>query len=287
MSATADREEIARRAYAIWEERGRPEGQSDECWLEAERELVSSGEPRHERSRAEAERFRGADRSSSETGISNLDRALAPSERRRVRADRNAVENPPDDVEDASFAEPEHFLVVLDRAHLRIYRAEAPIVGSSPRLELVEALDVPAGKQRYTATESDQAGRFPGSKGPTPGGGAPAGQSIDERLPMQEEHQRRIVGELASHLGQFLQLHPRATWDYAAPDALHPAVLERLEPSVRTRLGHALQKDLVNQPVEELRAHFPGPGSGEPRPAPATRIDIAATPKRRSTARKR
>lgn len=37
---TPTHEQIARRAYAIWEEAGRPEGRSVEHWLAAERELL-------------------------------------------------------------------------------------------------------------------------------------------------------------------------------------------------------------------------------------------------------
>jgi len=35
----ATREEIMSRAQVIWEQRGRPSGQDDEIWLEAERQL--------------------------------------------------------------------------------------------------------------------------------------------------------------------------------------------------------------------------------------------------------
>ena len=34
-------EDIARRAYGIWESKGRPQGCDMECWLEAENEVKS------------------------------------------------------------------------------------------------------------------------------------------------------------------------------------------------------------------------------------------------------
>jgi Protein of unknown function (DUF2934) len=37
---------IAERAYQLWEARGKPEGLSDEIWLEAERELKAHPAPR-------------------------------------------------------------------------------------------------------------------------------------------------------------------------------------------------------------------------------------------------
>jgi hypothetical protein len=36
-------ERIRRRAYALWEQDGRPEGRADEYWLRAEAELAGSG----------------------------------------------------------------------------------------------------------------------------------------------------------------------------------------------------------------------------------------------------
>jgi hypothetical protein len=38
----SDREETARLAYQIWEQRGRPEGHDVEFWLEAERQIVAN-----------------------------------------------------------------------------------------------------------------------------------------------------------------------------------------------------------------------------------------------------
>ena len=40
---TAKHQDIAARAYAIWEEEGRPDGRNVEHWQRAERELSSSG----------------------------------------------------------------------------------------------------------------------------------------------------------------------------------------------------------------------------------------------------
>ncbi|HEY0549307.1 MAG TPA: DUF2934 domain-containing protein [Verrucomicrobiae bacterium] len=37
---TASREQIAQRAYEIWEQTGRPDGQSAEHWFQAEAELA-------------------------------------------------------------------------------------------------------------------------------------------------------------------------------------------------------------------------------------------------------
>jgi hypothetical protein len=47
MARTPSREEIEKRAYQIYEERGRQEGHADEHWLTAEQELLAAeGGPR-------------------------------------------------------------------------------------------------------------------------------------------------------------------------------------------------------------------------------------------------
>lgn len=147
----------------------------------------------------------------------------------------------------------DHYVVTLDRGHLRIY-AEHQEPGQTPRLSIVEAMDFPQGKQSYTDRQSDQAGRFPGSKG------RPGGMSIDERLPMQREEERRNVSVLAQEMETFLQSRPGATWDFAAAPELSNAVIEALSIETRRRLKRALPKDLVNQTSEDVRAHFAGAG---------------------------
>ena len=234
-------DEIAVRAYTIWESRGRPLSDeiSAECWQAAEQELSESADSTDRKSSPAVE-------------VTNLDLALSAEERRRSRAARQpAVPQP------KLHEEPEHFVVVLNRAQLRIYQKERAAEGVGGPLRLAEAFELPAGKENYTDRDTDQAGRFPGSKG-TKGnmGTGVAGGSIDERLPMQEEHQRRIAAELSARVDAFLVSHPQARWDFAAGPGLHHAVLEALTPSVRQRLGQAIQKDVVKQPLPELRSHF-------------------------------
>lgn len=215
--------------------------------------------PRAARLRSESDRPTGRDLESvpeSETGEpvwppgapepSNLDRALAPGDRRRVRAVRRGGEGTHPGPEAAP---QEHFIVVLDRAHLNIYQVKNGGRAARARFEPVETAHLPAGLQHYTDRDTDQAGRFGARVGPV-------GASIDERLPMQNEHERRLVADLADRLGRFLQEHDHATWDYAAGPALHHAVLDRLSPAVRARLDRALAKELVHQSPAELEAYF-------------------------------
>jgi len=157
----------------------------------------------------------------------------------------------------------ENFVVTLDRGHLRIY-AEQREPGQTPRLDIVEAMDFPEGKKSYTANDSDQAGRFQSSNHQSGAPGAPAGgrtgMSIDERLPMKEEVERRNVRVIAEELEKFFRIRPNATWDFAAPPAVHNAVIEGLSPALRGRMGKTLAKDLSNQSSEAVRTHFDASG---------------------------
>lgn len=157
----------------------------------------------------------------------------------------------------------EHYIVAVDQGHLRIYRERSEPGQSTPGLQQVEAMDFPAGKRSYTAAESDMAGRFQSSKHQSRAPGAPAGiqggrtgMSIDERLPLKNEVDKRRAEQLAAEIEAFFQQRPEATFDFAAGPELNGTVLEKLSPAVRNQVRRSVPKDLVNQPAGQLRAHF-------------------------------
>jgi hypothetical protein len=154
----------------------------------------------------------------------------------------------------------EHYIVALDQGHLRIYAERASPAQFTPGLEQVEAMDFPLGKKAYNANDTGMAVRFPSSRGPKKGGVAEAGMSIDERLPMKEEADRRRAQQLSAEVEHFLAQRPGASWDFAAGPELHRAVLEQLSPQTRRRLRRAVPKDLVNENPAELREQFAGIG---------------------------
>jgi hypothetical protein len=142
-------------------------------------------------------------------------------------------------------------IAILNRTSLRLYREDQPPGALRPQLTLAEAADFPDGRQQYTDRDSDMAGRFPR--------GANNNASIDERLPMQEEFERRQVVEIARELARFLGRHPGLAWDYAAGPALHHAVIEQLPSEQRTRLDRTAVKDLTKISPQELARLFPVP----------------------------
>jgi hypothetical protein len=177
--------------------------------------------------------------------ITNLERALPPAARTHVRDRRHGNDRP-----DPAPGAPDHYLAVIDRAHLRIYRVFEPVGGGSTQFDLAESFDLPGGHLGYTDRDTDQAGRFPGPQGRGGGG------NIDERLPMQNEQERRLAEELADGLIRFFTEHYRSTWDFAAGPGLHQAVLDRLPEEIRNRVGLAVVKELPHQTPAQLRAHL-------------------------------
>jgi hypothetical protein len=157
----------------------------------------------------------------------------------------------------------DHYIVTADHAHLRIFAERQPPGQQQPALEQIEAMDFPQGKHGYSDRDTDMAGRFAGSKpqssGPGRSGigiGRTGGMSIDERLPMEREERRRRAKEIAAEIDAFFAQRNNATWDFAAGPDFNSAVLELLTRDTRERLRRSVSKDLVNQRVDELRAHF-------------------------------
>ncbi len=252
-------EEISFRAYHLWESRGRPDGQEAaiDCWLQAERSLWDAAAERdydeHE-ARGEPEfedQGEPAEGVANDVMITELDRALPADQRRGARDARRQEKG----ISQSSFQgrmEREDVLIVVNRGHVRIYTTdtESPV--------LAGGFDLPDGERNYTDNDTDQAGRFPGagSRGMSPGG------SIDERLPMQKEQQRRLAKEAARHIAAFLEEHPQARWKFAAGPALHRPILNQLAPGLHARLEQAITKDLMNLPLPELLEHFEPQRSG-------------------------
>jgi hypothetical protein len=142
-------------------------------------------------------------------------------------------------------------IAVLNSTSLRLFLEDQSPGALGPQFNLVEEADFPAGRRQYTDNDSDFAGRFPR--------GANNNSSIDERLPMQEEYERRNAAEIARELARFLARHPGMAWDYAAGPALHHAVLEQIPAEQRTRLDRTAVKDLTKISPQELARHFPVP----------------------------
>ena len=159
----------------------------------------------------------------------------------------------------------DHYFGAADHGHLRIFLPRQSPGQREPDLEEVEAMDFPLGKHSYSDRDTSMAGRFQGSKHQGAGPGAPGGMgvgrtgmSIDERLPMQREEERRRSRDVAAEIETFFATRPDATWDLACAPAMHRSIVDELSGAVRQRLRRTITKDLVNQRREDVRAHFVG-----------------------------
>ena len=143
----------------------------------------------------------------------------------------------------------EHYLVLADRGHLKILAEVREPGQRTPTLTPVEEMEFPGSFRRTVDEVSDSAGRFPSSKGM-------AGMSIDERLPMLEEREHRMVRQIATEVSHFIGSRPGASWIFAAAIPLHRAVLEQIDEGAKQRLRGVMGKDLIKWPLTQLRSHF-------------------------------
>jgi hypothetical protein len=146
----------------------------------------------------------------------------------------------------------DHYIVTIDRGHLRIF-AEAKTGGlRTPRLEVVEAMDFPsvtnssAEEQGRDSTNSD--GSFDSR----------ARRALSERGSHRGGEARRNLELIAMELDTFLQNRPEASWDFAAAPSLFRAVIDELSPPTRQRLRRVVPRTMINQRADEVRAHFAG-----------------------------
>lgn len=157
----------------------------------------------------------------------------------------------------------EHYFVAADHGHIRFYIHRHPPGQRRGDLDQVQAMDFPAGRAAYTDRDTAMAGRFQGSKHQGAAPGAPGGNgvgrtgmSIDERLPMQREEERRRSRDIADEIETFFAGRTDATWDFASPPEVLNAVVSQLSERVRHKLRRSITKDLVNQRPEDVRMHF-------------------------------
>lgn len=155
----------------------------------------------------------------------------------------------------------EHFFVTADQGHLRIFRERMEPGQRDVALDPIESMDFPAGVKSYSSRDTAMAGRFQGSKTPTgapgaSGGGGHAGMSIDERMPMHREQDRRRSRDVAAEIETFFAARPDATFDFAGAPDFYKTVVAQLTPQLRERIRRTIAKDLVNQRTADMRAHI-------------------------------
>jgi hypothetical protein len=144
---------------------------------------------------------------------------------------------------------PTSLIIVTDRGTLKAYKVnETPTRG--PSLQLVQAFDTTDAHGRYQDKLTDQAGSFPN--------GAAPGQIISSayRRGFDNQHDRRIVKQLADSITEVVQREGNDGWSFAAPASIHSAVVDQLPSEIRDRIVEHVKSDLVKIEPAKLPTHF-------------------------------
>ncbi len=146
---------------------------------------------------------------------------------------------------------PTSLIVVADRGSLKAYKVNETNT-RGPSLQLVQAFDVTDAHGRFQDKVTDSAGRFGVSDGST---GRHA-SSTAEQQGIETENERRIFKQLADNIAQLVQKQGKDGWSFAAPAAIHSAIVDLLPANIRERIVEHVKADLVKLELAALPGHF-------------------------------
>lgn len=139
-------------------------------------------------------------------------------------------------------------VVVADLGLLRAYKLYRNETGASPRLELIEEIELNEAHQRITDLVSDQAGRFASS--------GSAGASAGERHNIELEHRKRLIKQLAERLTALLRAVDVDACYFAASREINHKMLELLPHDLRAKITKNISADLTKLGKAELLGRF-------------------------------
>ncbi len=145
---------------------------------------------------------------------------------------------------------PASLVVVADRGSLKAYKVnETPTRG--PSLQLVQAFDITDAHGRLVDKVTDMAGRFPVADG-----NGRHMNGVAERTQLENEYDRRIHRQLVDEIVKVVKTEAAAGWSFAAPAAIHAAIVDQLPAAVRDRIVEHVKSDLVKTEPARLPSHF-------------------------------
>jgi hypothetical protein len=146
---------------------------------------------------------------------------------------------------------PSSLIIVADRGSLKAYKVnDTPTRG--PSLRLVQAFDITDAHGRMGDKLTDMAGGFPVGDG----GNGRHMNSIAERTQLETETQRRINRQLVDEIVKVVNNEGAVGWSFAAPAAIHGAIVDQLPAAVRDRIVEHVKSDLVKTESAKLASHF-------------------------------
>jgi hypothetical protein len=141
-------------------------------------------------------------------------------------------------------------VVVTDLGTLKAYKVDKHDFGRSPRLELLQDLQIADAHEKLTDKVTDLAGRF--GKGGGPGTGAGAG----ERHNIELEHRKRLVRRLTDQLNTLIRHEDVETCYFAASKEINHQILDGLDPHVRMKIEKNIPLDLTKLNKVDLLGRF-------------------------------
>lgn len=139
-------------------------------------------------------------------------------------------------------------IVVADLGRVKAYRLSHDDMSPTPRLELVDDVQMAEAHGRLLDKVTDKAGRFPGK------GTGPGGMSISENHNLTLETERRLLKKVAERIDGLVK--NERVWYLAAVKEINPRVVESLSPAARQSMVKNVSADLTRTPKEELLSHF-------------------------------
>ena len=146
---------------------------------------------------------------------------------------------------------PSSLIIVADRGSLKAYKVnDTPTRG--PSLRLVQAFDITDAHGRLVDKLTDMAGRFPVGDA----GNGRHMNGVAERTQLETETDRRICKQLVDEIVKVVRDDGAAGWSFAAPPAIHGAIVDLLPAAVRGRIVEHVKSDLVKIEPAKLSGHF-------------------------------
>ncbi|MCI0744534.1 MAG: host attachment protein [Verrucomicrobia subdivision 3 bacterium] len=149
----------------------------------------------------------------------------------------------------------ETIIVATDLGAFKAYRLEHTRM-NTPRLDLIEELELVDGHGKLGDKVTDQAGRH---RAPT----LPGAMSYGERQKIGLELRRRLIKQVADHLRRVVNDPVVERCYFAASQEINEQILDEAGPEVRQKIGKNVGCNLTKVAKAELLRHF-----GEPASAP-------------------
>jgi hypothetical protein len=139
-------------------------------------------------------------------------------------------------------------IVVADRGSLKAYKVnETPTRG--PSLKLVQAFNITDAHGKMSDKLSDMAGRYAAGPGQHM-------SNVAERTQMDTEMDRRIYKQLVDEIVKIVKGDGSEGWSFAAPAAIHGAIVDLMPSGVRDLIVEHVKSDLVKIEPAKLHTHF-------------------------------